>query len=268
MLAQMRGAHYVDLAIMNRVNGGAKALKALGNELHKKIRCGVWATLGGIANQQHALKVSQANPLVATEGAGSVFAFVGLAKHRGLPAVISAAVLGMRLGLDPRFNDKEAGPMTACFGPQSFKNCVGIDELDTADWEPDVLTLLADTSGFNVVIRHTNGVLSPYLARTLCSLENYMYLDASRMVSLLTGFIMAYLDVEAPGCQNVPREQRALCDQAMTRFFEPYMGREGFEGRLEPLTTSRGTRFELAMIVCLAAAIERIVVIRKFKSKK
>ena len=45
MLTSLRSAHHIDLGILNRVSGGTEQLKKLGNEMDKKVRGCVWATL-------------------------------------------------------------------------------------------------------------------------------------------------------------------------------------------------------------------------------
>jgi hypothetical protein len=263
LLSSLRSAHHVDVGILNPVAGGTESLKKLGEELDRKLRGCVWATLGGVAGEAHAIKIAESNPVVASEGAGSVFAFVGMAQHRGYPAVISAAALGKRLALDRRHNDDEAGPMTPSFGPQASKHLLGIDELDTLDWSIETLKMLAKEAGLNVVMRHSNGVVSPYLGRTLSSLEHYRFIDGSRLANMLTGFVMAYLDVAAPGKHNTPSVQRAVCERAEEKFFTPFKDRSGFSGSLQPLATSKGTRFDLALQVQSPDPIEEIVVIQR-----
>ncbi len=263
LLSRLKGAHHIDVGLLNRVSGGTENLKKLGNALDKKLRACVWATLGGIANEEHAVKVAENNPLLATAGAGSVFTFVGTARHRGYPTVISAAVLGKRIDLDQRYNDDEAGPMTHHFGPQSSKHLEGIDDLDTLEWDFATLKMLAKEAGLNAATRHSNGIISPYLARTLSALEHYRFIDASRLANMLTGFAMAYLDVKGPSLPNIPRVQRDLCEGAEAKFFGPFKDRPGFAGSLKPLPSSRGTRFELAIEITTPDPIEEIVVVRR-----
>jgi hypothetical protein len=267
MLSAIRGAHYVDLGILNRVSGGTGNLIKLGSEMDKQIRGCVWATLGGVANEEYAIKIAENNPIVANDGAGSVFVYVGMARHYGHPAVMSAACLGKRIALDQRYTDDEFGPMTSAFGPLSSKHLDGIDDFETSEWSFDTLKVLAKEAGLNAVTRHSNGVISPYLGRTLSSLENFRYIDGSRLANLLSGFIMAYLDVNA-GRPNIPRVQRALCERADSKFLAPFKSQEGFTASLVPLKTSRGPRFDLAFEIQSPDPMEEIVFTRRRVSTK
>jgi hypothetical protein len=266
ILGKMRGAPHIDLGILNRVTRGTTNLVKLGAELDRKPqRVCVWATLGGYNGEEHAIKLAEGHPTVANEGCGTVFTFFGKVNHCGYPAVASAAVHGGRVLRDQRYNESEAGPMTHHWGPQSSKHLVGIDDLDTFSWDIDSLRFLAEKAGMNAITKHSNGVISPYLGRTLSSLENYRFIDPSRLATMLTGFIMAYLDVEAPARDNIPSVHRALCERAEEKFFSRFRGRDGFTGKLTPVPSGEKTQFDLALAVKSGDPIEKIKVIRRHK---